>query len=413
MIAALAGIQLIAMLSAGFTPAPFQDTLSLSLAEAREMARSQAPRALAAEARLDAARGAARTAATYPYNPRAEVKTPELFSTGSRGHYEAIFSQELEWAGQIGLRRSIGRSSDAAAAADHSDEMRLFFADVDGAYHSVVAASEKAAVYQEGARLTRALRDAVAVQLREGQVSALEANLAEIQAARSEAAMLAVRAEVASASAALARILGLEPTTPIRADALASPSSPPPLEALDALLAEAAQRRPDLRASEARLEEAERVSSLAGRRVIPNLGLAAVVSRAGQLSPTEFGLRVSLGFPLWDRNQGPRQQGTALVRLQTHERRDAELRVSAEVSVAWERVRSARESMTLYETRVLGQARANRGLLERARAEGRIDLPTMLVLQSQLIEAEVAYWDVWREARLAETALEVAVGRIS
>ena len=58
-------------------------------------------------------------------------------------------------------------------------------------------------------------------------------------------------------------------------------------------------------------------------------------------------------------------------------------------------------------------ARANRALLERARAEGRIDLPTMLVLQSQLIEAELAYWDAWLEERLAETALDAAVGRTS
>jgi hypothetical protein len=66
--------------------------------------------------------------------------------------------------------------------------------------------------------------------------------------------------------------------------------------------------------------------------------------------------------------------------------------------------------MTLYESSVLEQARANRGLLERARSAGRLDLPTTLVLQSQLIEAEVAYWDVWLEVRLAETALDAAVG---
>jgi hypothetical protein len=40
-----------------------------------------------------------------------------------------------------------------------------------------------------------------------------------------------------------------------------------------------------------------------------------------------------------------------------------------------------------------------------------MDLPTMLQVQGQLVEAELAYWDVWLEARLAEAALRAAAGR--
>ena len=410
MVAPLALFSLLVMTPATFSTAPAQDTLTLSLAQVRELAREQAPTTAAAQARLDAARGAAQATATYPYNPRAELKTTELFSPGGSGEFEAIFSQELEWAGQIGLRRSVGRSGETAAEADYQNDMRLFSVDVDGAYYALVAATEKAMVYAEGARLTQVLRDAVVAQLREGQVSVLEANLAEIQSARSQADFLSVGVEVSSASTGLARILGLRPTTVIQGTTVESDASPQPLEDLADLLAAATRQRPDLSAVRARLEGAETLSRLESRRVVPNLGLAAVIDRDNELSSTTFGLRVSVGLPFWDRNQGARKESAALVRLQAELRRDAELRVQAEVSSAWARVRSARESMTLYESSVLEQARANRGLLERARSAGRLDLPTTLVLQSQLIEAEVAYWDVWLEVRLAETALDAAVG---
>ena len=64
----------------------------------------------------------------------------------------------------------------------------------------------------------------------------------------------------------------------------------------------------------------------------------------------------------------------------------------------------------MYEERVLGPVESNRQLLERARASGQLDLPTALLLQSQLWEAELAYWNVWLAEQSARVALNAAVG---
>jgi cobalt-zinc-cadmium efflux system outer membrane protein len=390
-------------------PSPIQDTLRLSLDEARAIARSQAPSARAAQARLEVARGQLSTLATYPYNPRFEIKAAQLIDPGTRDAYEAILSQEIEWAGQWSLRSSARTSGSAAAVGEHAREIILFVARVETAFHTLLAATERERVHAESAALALALRDAVRAQLEAGDVSVLEANLAAMEAARAEADRRAQVAEVASASAELARLLGLDPLVALVP--AAEPLAEALPETLEGALMEATENRSDVVAAMERLEEARARSSLARRQVIPSLGLAAVATGFGPGAPAAFGLRISFAIPTWNRNQGPRAEGTALVELRAAEEQDLDLAVRAEVSAAWERARAARAGLELYEAEVINQARVNRGLLERARGAGQLDLPTMLVLQSQVLRAELSYWDVWLQARIAEADLRAALGR--
>ena len=54
-----------------------QDAVLLTREEARALALESGPRFLAAAAMGEAARGVARTARVYPFNPRAEIKGVE------------------------------------------------------------------------------------------------------------------------------------------------------------------------------------------------------------------------------------------------------------------------------------------------------------------------------------------------
>jgi len=402
------GLQLLVAL-ATLAPPQSHDTIYLSLGQAREVAHSEAPSARAAQARLDIARGASRSLATYPHNPRAEVKTAGLIDPGGSGDYEARLSQEFEWAGQSGLRSAVARSSETSAAADYDRSMSLFAAEVDIAFYALLAATEKARVWDEAAALGRALREAVDAERREGAGTLLDANLAGIQAARAEVASYSARADVTAAAGTLARLLGLDPTAPIvPSGGAGGPTALPPIETW---MEEAMQARADLSAARYRIEEAEARSSLATRSAIPNVDLAAVASRAAETAPTTLGLNVSVGLPLWNRNQGARDEAQARIRLRSEEERDLALGVRAEVSAAWERTNAAVAGLALYDSDVLAQARENRSLLDRARSAGQLDLATTVVLQSQVIEAELDYWDVWLGARVAEASLHAAVGR--
>src|SRR5690606_1984974 len=84
--------------------APDTSTTVLTLDEARRLALVQNPSYLAVSRRVEAARGDVRTARTYQFNPELEIEGPGSLSSGSVAPYEARLAQEIEWAGQWGLR---------------------------------------------------------------------------------------------------------------------------------------------------------------------------------------------------------------------------------------------------------------------------------------------------------------------
>ena len=149
--------------------------------------------------------------------------------------------------------------------------------------------------------------------------------------------------------------------------------------------------RPDLRAAAARVEEAEAYSSLARRDLIPTVGLAAVATRAAQSAPTSFGIRPAIRLPFWQRGQGDRDRRDAELFLRREEQRAAELGARMELGTARDRLAAAEQALAIYRSDVLEPALVNRRLLERAREAGRLDLPTTLLLQRQLLESELAF----------------------
>lgn len=401
-------------------PASAQDSFLLTREETRALALRSAPGALAARARGEAARGVARTDRVYPFNPTVEWKGVEVLDPGGREHYEAILSQQIEWAGQWWVRRAAGAQAVDAASLDEADALRILVRDVDLAFFRLQAAQERHRVAADGAELARSLREAVQSQLREGQVSSLEMNLASIEAGRAQARALAARNELIWAQQAFREVLGLDPSATVaaRADSPTAgesgpigslPSSLGPATAED-LLQQALSLRPDLLAARAREEEAISRRRLATMEAIPNVSLGAVADRGGVDADRTLGIRVSLPIPIWNRNQGQREQARGEETLRKVERGDLELRVRGEVLAALEAYRTATEELDLFTTTVLGPARENHQLLRTAYQAGRLDLPTVLLLQTQQIEAEMAYWESWLRQREALARLETATG---
>ena len=401
-------------------PASAQDSFLLTRQEARGLVLRSAPGALATRARGEAARGASHTDRVYPFNPTMEWKGVEVLDPGGRENYEAVFSQEIEWAGQWWVRRAAGAMAMDAASLEEEDALRLLLLDVDLAFFRLQAAQERERVARGGAELAQNLREAVGSQLREGQVSSLEMNLASIEAGRSQARALAARNELTRARQAFREVLGLDPDA-----AVAARSDPPrvgdggpvgslqpffDLSATDTLVAQALAQRPDLLAARAREEEATSRRKLAAMEAIPNVNLGAVADRGGADADRTLGIRVSLPIPIWNRNQGKREQTRGEETLRQVERRDLELRVRGEVLTALEAFRTATEELDLFTDTVLEPARENHGLLSTAYQAGRLDLPTTLLLRSQLVDAELSYWDAWQRQREALAEMEAVAG---
>ncbi|MEX2584425.1 MAG: TolC family protein [Gemmatimonadota bacterium] len=406
-----------------------RDTLTLTLSEAHRRALALNPEHLADRQQIDIANGQLTQARTYAFNPELEVQAPGVGAGGALREYELSFIQEIEWAGQRGLRVRAARSgADLAAAAVHNSA-RQILADVSYAFYGTLAAEQRLGVARELVQLNEELVTITRIQAREGEISVMDANLAEIEAGRARAAVLAAEREQTTARLQLQRLLGLGPEQPLRirddVPAAPSPSNLNP----DSLVAFALARRPDLAAGTRALEQAETLVRLARREAIPNVRLSLFVERDGanrtapdisgapslgsRLESPRVGLGVSLALPIFQRNQGLIDERAAQGEQARLAREASELTVRTEVVNAYQAYRAASEETRVFEQDVLEPARANQRLLETALRAGKVGLPTLLLLRNQLLDAELSYWDAWLEQRWALVDLSVATATMS
>jgi cobalt-zinc-cadmium efflux system outer membrane protein len=169
-------------------------------------------------------------------------------------------------------------------------------------------------------------------------------------------------------------------------------------------------RRPDVSASARRVAQAETLTRLARREAVPDLGLGALLQREGGALSPRVGLQIELSIPVWNRNQGPVSQREADARRAALEREATLLAVRAEVTDAHQAYLAASEEEAVFADQALAPARRNQELLETAYREGEIDLPSLILLRNQLLDAEIGYGDAWLARRLSFTELEAAVG---
>lgn len=400
------------------------DTLAITLHEAQRLALSTSPDFLAQRQEIEIARGELTHARTIPFNPELEFEARGAVSAGALGGFDAFLAQEIEVAGQRGLRIRAAASGLDRAGATVEDAARRTLAEVSYAFIHALASEQRLRVATELMELGQRLLEATRVQLREGEMSVMEANLVEIESARGRARLLAVEREVVDARIELQRLMGLPPELKVRLDAdLPEPAVPANLE-IDSLVALALIRRPDL-AARARAEDQQTtLERLARREVIPNPKVGLFLERGEEFQATgsgdpafrpgsvRIGLGVSLPIPLFQRNQGLVAQYRARIDQSRLEGQATELAVRAQVAGALAAYRLATEAADVFERDVLLPARQNQDLLDGAFEAGKISLPTLLLLRNQLLDAEFGYWDAWSAQQRALVELQSATATL-
>ncbi len=385
------------------------DSLVLTLADVQRRALRDNPafRAIAQERAI--ALGGLRQARLSRFNPDLGVTAPGAAPANGASPLELTLTQEVEWAGQRGLRSTAARQGADRATWLVRDAARRALFEASASFVRARAATERFLVAQRVLGLGETLVRAVRTQLSEGEISTLEANLAEIEAGRARARVLSARREASSAHIELARLLGISPDTPFRL--VGDSVSPYPRSlSVDSLATLAMQRRPDVSAAAARAQETGSLGLLARRAAIPNLRLGVVAERSRGTGDPRAGVLVGFTLPLLNRNQGEIDQRDAERRRADYEQLAIALRVRADVADAARAWESASEEFDVLSRAVLEPARRNSLLLEEAYRAGKLTLPTLLLLRNQLLDAELGYWNAWLAQQEALLRLRAGTG---
>jgi cobalt-zinc-cadmium efflux system outer membrane protein len=405
------------------------DSLALTVNAARRLALAQNPTLLASRQDTAIARGGLQQARLLRFNPDFSAVAPGPGFGGSRNASEFTVMQELEVAGQRGLRIDAARFGLTRATATVANATRLTLADASIAFYRALSAQRRLQVTREVLELTERLLGAVRTQLREGEISILEANLAEIEFGRAQARVLSAQRDATTASLDLARLIGIGPGVSLRLeDPAAAVSAPPdstrpvapvvapvtlPAPDIDSLTALALARRPDLAATVTALRETEALVSLSRREALPNLRFGVLAERNPGENRTRIGPAVGLSLPLFNRSQGLVTQRRAEARQALFLRDAARLQVRTDIATTVRALTAANAEVAVFETSVRQPARANSALLEAAFRAGKIALPTLLLLRNQLLDAELGYWQAWFARQEALTLLDAASGALT
>ena len=376
----------------------------LDLAGALALARQSGPLSRLVAARQDIAVGRVRELTQTP-NPTLEWRRENLGSALAPDIFVTAYIP-LDVTGRRLALRGVRGAGVQRAAADAETERRD--AELEVARAWLIAASLQG-TQEVASRQHEALREIARIdaqRLREGLVSEAVGLRTSLEADRARVALVSATADARRARAQLARVLGVDEgaitsLAPINAPAFpAAPDS-------TVSRAVALKARPDVRARELALDEANRRLSAERRGVIGDLQLQGGSKQTSGFMTGQIG--VGMPLPLFNRNGGAQQRAAGEASEARILRDDLRRSVESGVRAAWLHyadVRGAANDAASFDARGREVARIARV----AYGEGHVTLTELLDAERAAADAMQAHLKWATEAWLARLELERAIG---
>lgn len=415
--AVLVATPLLVAQQADTSAASLSDLLRAGLANNKDLA--------AVRERISEAKGVVRQAGVRPAPTLAlSGATAQPFGTSGEDEYGVEYSQPVETFGKRSKRIQVAEFSVGLAEAELQERSVQLAFQIAAAFEEVQAERRKLKVLTnligmngETLRLTEA-------RVKEGDVAPIEAALLKVEISRAEVARMGTRSRLTSTELELRRLVGWEESTPIPDSDFFAPAT----TSLEILQQRALQNRADLKI--ARLEEEQGVAgvALAKAEAKPDLTISAGYARrdsqfdglygltsSGALSPIKDQVDVlafGLSIPLRTSRSGTGNVQAAAARSSGARLRKEYLEkaIPLEVKAAYERWRTAINSLQTLESGVLTPSTANLSVIQEAYKLGQLRLLDVLNEQRRLVDTQLGYIDAQADAARTWAEVERTAG---
>lgn len=389
-----------------------------------ESAGSRRADLLAARQRLVIAEGRLRQAGLLP-NPvfSTEYGSPRFLGGESEYDFSAGLSQTIELGGKRGKRRAVAELELQQVRFEISTIERQIAVEIRRDYTKAIAAARQLDVVERLLAADAELLRVTEARLNEGDVAPLDLNLVRVESERLRVQRIEARNELETALLRIRTLIGFDVTEPLR---LAPQSDRPPrLDlGLSDLTAKALNDRSDLRAARLGEQIGSARLSLARAQSAPDVTpsvrfgrsrsfLDLPASAGGGMAnsvDSELTVGVSIGLPVFDRNQGGVASATGEQVQATRNREFLEATIKRDVAVAYSQYRAAAEKLVLYTTQIMPRAEANLQTVRAAYNAGEFSVFEVVNEQRRLNENVTNYNRALEEYYTTLTALEAAVG---
>jgi cobalt-zinc-cadmium efflux system outer membrane protein len=378
-----------------------------------------------AAARLEINRARARLRqAGLRANPSLEFEQTTGRLTGSAGERETTVgvALPLELGGKRQRRIELAQAELEAAEAEVADRERRVSTEVYGAYAEALAALRELAITEDLNDIDLQTTSFVQARVNEGETAPLELNLlrVEVDRLRSRRALVEGRLQVALLK--LKSLTGIQASEPLRLrEEIRTPQLPPLPGSLEAAIDIALRTRPDLQLARLTEEAAQAGLRLARAQSAPDLSASIrYTMNRSTIDSTPVGpirdrdrlltFGVSVGIPVFNTNQGAKQEA-ALAIVQAQKRREfLEQLVRSEVSAAYARYDASNKALSTFEQGVIGRSTENIQAIRAAYQLGEFRITDLLAEQRRLLDAQREFTDALAERYRALADLQTAIG---
>ena len=379
---------------------------AMTLQEVLARAREQAPQILSARLGLEEARGRLLGASVrFPSNPEIEAVLGNRNGPDSRfTDFEVGVGQNFESGARRAARVDGATAALAQSAANIDEVTRVVLHQGATAFYRVVHANERIRLLNAAFELATGVHAAADRRFRAGDIAILDVNIARASLARVRAEREGVEASKSLALGELRQLLRLDGDINVETGLTQST----PLDLGQAL--QAAAQRPEVRALEAGIQEAEAELRVGLSFSRPEYRLAARYSREEGDQIVLGGLRVTL--PMISKGQVQRAVGSARAARLRAEVDAARTRIQHEVRASFDAYSRRLTAVRILEADAIPGLDENEQLTTRSFDVGQIALPDLLLIRREILDTRTQYLDALLEAALARTDLESSAGML-
>jgi cobalt-zinc-cadmium efflux system outer membrane protein len=378
---------------------------------------------VAARIEIGRARGRLRQAGLRP-NPTLEVEQTTGRFTGSADERETSvgIAVPIELGGKRRRRVEVAQAELEAVEAEVADRERRLALEVMTVYVEALSALRELETTESINEVDLQTTRFVQARVNEGESAPLELNLlrTEVDRLRSRRAM--VEGRLTTALLKLKALAGISDAEPLRLrEDLTTVRRPAFPQSVDAAIAIALRSRPDLRLARLNEEVAEAGLKLARASASPDLTAFTrySVSRSA-FEDTPVGVihdrdktltfGVSVGIPIFNRNQGNKAEAAALISQARTRREFLEQIIRSEVQSAYARYEAARSAALTFEQGVIGRSSENIRVIRAAYELGQFQITDLLSEQRRLLDSQREYTETLTEQYRALADIQAALG---
>lgn len=366
-------------------PAPGPDGQPLTLADLQRLALSNSPLIRQASADVEAAKGAAIQAGTYP-NPTFGYEADTLGTGATAGYQGAFFDQVIKMGGKLKLAQAAATIDVLNAKLALHKAQNDLASQVRAGYFAVLVAQENVKISRALSRLTDEAFRIQVEQVKGAQAAAYEPLQLRVLAFQARSALVQARNRYTAAWKQLAATLGLPAMHPT--ELAGRVDMPIPRFLYDSALAWVLSRNTDVLTAENTVLKNRYNLRLAQITPVPDVDVHFSVMKDFTTPPFSIVNSVTVGvpIPLWDQNKGNiiQAQGNLLRAVEeAHRVRDD---LTSRLAEAFERYDDTRILLEYYRDHILpDQVRAYRGAFERHQQEpDKVSFADVVVAQQTL-----------------------------